>query len=278
MQHNSQFQQVVNTTNLLVRAVDRLQQSSGDSGNLPGTSQQHSPQHVLTSGPGTSQPLTVPPRIGGLTQQPLQQPLHAHVSNELSSLFGWGRKRAVSVKAGGSKKKKLQTWTHTFYCLGDPDTVDVPDINKRAALQLSGLGEKRFAVFKFAVATELHDVLVLQFPPLAHAGGYEFLRCDSGGNGKLIVIESPAGGYTAEYLKGVVGGAKLYIRPLQKNISGEMKAKELPENLVSKGTGQEYKKRRECPTPSIARRIGIYVHGKSHARNANYRRPFPNVL
>lgn len=86
------------------------------------------------------------------------------------------------------------------------------------------------------MATELHDTLVVQYPSLAHAGGYEFMRCDSNGSGKLVVIEAPAGGYTAEYLKGVVGGAKLYIRPLQRSISGEMKPGKLPEDLVSSVT------------------------------------------
>ena len=109
----------------------------------------------------------------------------------------------------------------------------MPDINERASLQLAWLGEKRFPAFKFAGSTELHDELVSQYPSLSHAGGYKFLRCDSGGNGKLLVIVPQAGGCTAEYLKGVVGGAKLYTRPLQKNIMGYLRPDELPDNLVS---------------------------------------------
>ena len=102
-------------------------------------------------------------------------------------------------------------------CKHDPNTGDVPDINKRVAIRLREKG------LLSSSSTELHDALVLQFPLLAYADGYE---CDSDD-------ESPTG-YTAEYLKNVVGGAKLYIQPLQKNITGDM---DLPENLVS-GTNQ----------------------------------------
>ena len=44
-------------------------------------------------------------------------------------------------------------------------------------------------------------------------GGYELLRTVPN------VIPPPQGGYTVEYLKNIVSQAKVYIRPLQKNLS-----------------------------------------------------------
>ena len=56
----------------------------------------------------------------------------------------------------------------------------------------------------------------MQFPKLANGGGYELLRL--GDMKTLEIISEPASGYSVEYLKSVVSSAKIYIRPLQKNL------------------------------------------------------------
>ena len=53
------------------------------------------------------------------------------------------RKRPNYSK-GGSKRKKLPTWTHTFVCLARRESSSVPDSQKREAFILSGLGEKKY--------------------------------------------------------------------------------------------------------------------------------------
>ncbi len=51
------------------------------------------------------------------------------------------------------------------------------------------------------------------------AGSFELLRVPEGGGKMLDAIASPESGYTVSYLKAVVHHAKLFIRPLQREIS-----------------------------------------------------------
>ena len=66
---------------------------------------------------------------------------------------------------------------------------------------------------------ELHEEIISSFPRLKDGGGYELLRTKPENNRVLFVIPSPAGGYTVNYLKSIVNQAKVYIRPIQQNLS-----------------------------------------------------------
>lgn len=134
--------------------------------------------------------------------------------------IGISRKRKTS-RFVPSKKKKIATWTHTFVCLSHTSDDTVPDSDYRAELQMAGLGEKRIVLL---VCGDVHDIyleLSSQFPQLAECGGFELLRVPEGGGKQLDVIASPENGYTTSYLKAVVHHAKIYIRPLQKDLSLE---------------------------------------------------------
>ena len=106
-------------------------------------------------------------------------------------------------------------------CLADKQQHFVPDTQERATLQIAGLGEKRITTSCYSDAFELNLDLIGYFPKLRDAGGYELLRVREGGGKELDVISSPESGYTAQYLKAVVHSAKIYIKPLQKNLSLE---------------------------------------------------------
>ena len=54
---------------------------------------------------------------------------------------------------------------------------------------------------------------------LSEAGGFELLRVPEGGWKQLDVIAAPESGYTVSYLRAVVHHAKIYIRPMQRNLS-----------------------------------------------------------
>lgn len=143
---------------------------------------------------------------------------------ELSSLFRWNptyrplKKRKGSFFGKGSKKKKLPTWTHTLVCLSRSGDQQNPDPEERCALQLAGLGEKRFPMFLHSDAQDIHTELLEQFPKLEDAGGYEFLRLGVGGVGNLQLIKPPPHCYSVEYLRAVIGSAKIFIRPLQHDL------------------------------------------------------------
>ena len=64
----------------------------------------------------------------------------------------------------------------------------------------------------------MHCQLVEHFPKLSESGRYELLRPTDKGGKELIGIDMPSSGYTVEYLKAIVTSAKLYIRPLQKDL------------------------------------------------------------
>lgn len=108
----------------------------------------------------------------------------------------------------------------------------IPDQEKKIELPLAGLGEKKVSLLLYSDAQELHCQLVEHFPKLSESGGYELLRATDKGGEELIGIDMPSSGYTVEYLKAIVTLAKLYIRPLQKDLDlGECSKDESCKNV-----------------------------------------------
>lgn len=176
------------------------------------------PVHPIRQGIAEQRSQNQPPRC-----QSLQNPIST--SSRLSSLFNWnpssnnvGEKRKSRVN---NRKKKLQTWTHTFVCLSNTNQEVMPDGQERAELQIAGLGEKRVTLLADADTSDISLELSFQFPKLSSAGGFELLRSPEGGGKVLDIIPSPESGYNASYLKAVVHHAKIYIRPLQQDLSLE---------------------------------------------------------
>ena len=94
----------------------------------------------------------------------------------------------------------------------------VPNQQMRAKLSLAGLGEKKISIFLHGDAEDIHHEFIHNFLKLARGGGYDLLRCSDRGGRELILIDRPKSGYTPQYLKSVVCSAKIYIRPLQKDL------------------------------------------------------------
>lgn len=109
------------------------------------------------------------------------------------------------------KRPRSKEWTHTFFCLSEVDADTVPTLNEQTALQLQGLGEKHFPLPLDADALDVDEILKREFPPLSDGGGYDLLTKDEG---HLNVLRCPPKGYTTAFLKGVIGAAKVYVRPL----------------------------------------------------------------
>ena len=112
-------------------------------------------------------------------------------------------------------KKKLQTCTLKFFCLGNVDDEKPPlTISAKAALSNCGLGPGSVTCDVHALS--IHDYLLERFPPLALAGGYELCLFQRGGEDQgLYKLSTP---YSPARLKDVAGQAIIYIRPLQRNI------------------------------------------------------------
>ena len=106
-------------------------------------------------------------------------------------------------------------------CLASTTQELLPDGEERAALQIAGLGEKKISLNAFADAQEIYQDLAFHFPKLCDGGGFELLRVPEGGGKQLDVIASPESGYSVSYLRAVVHHARIFIRPLQKDLSLE---------------------------------------------------------
>ena len=125
-----------------------------------------------------------------------------------------------------SSKKKLKMSTHTFVCLASTSCKLIPDTNDCTMLKLAGLGENKFSVFAYDTC-ELQDELIREYPKLGGAGGYELLRASENGSRELVLIEMPHDGYSVEYLQAIVKSAKIYIRPLQRDLDTSPIVKEV---------------------------------------------------
>ena len=115
-------------------------------------------------------------------------------------------------------------------CLASISQETLPDGQERADLQIAGLGEKRISLSAYADAQEIYDELSFQFSKLSQAGGFELLRVPEGGK-HLDIIASTESGYTVSYLRAVAHQAKIYIRPMQKDLSLEP-IKELVSSVI----------------------------------------------
>lgn len=64
----------------------------------------------------------------------------------------------------------------------------------------------------------MHAVILEAFTALQEGGGYEILRTGDGRSYDFILIPMPSTGFSVPYFKSVLGQAKAYLRPLQKDI------------------------------------------------------------
>lgn len=233
-------QQAVTTANLLLEAASMLENPPSNTADDSAASSNHLQRNRLslrTSGSRSVQATTsrnvrqFSTGSGDVGVSNFRSASVVDSQSELRSLFNWtapagGKRKASHRSASGpfrkkSKAKKVPTWTHTWVCLSGVTHDTVPDANDRITLKIAGLGEKRFALEANATAQEVYDDLVFQYPKLRDAGGFELLRACESGSKELEVIRMPESGYTTEYLKAVIHTAKLYIRPLQTDLSVE---------------------------------------------------------
>ena len=134
----------------------------------------------------------------------------------------WMAERRTAFRRTGvnkSKKVKLSMWDREFICLAYTAQTTPPSPMDKAELIRAGLRPRKLSFFEFGDSNEFHEMIISAFPKLMEGGGYELLRTVPNNNKELYVIPPPHGGFTVEYLKSIVSQAKVYIRPLQKNLS-----------------------------------------------------------
>jgi hypothetical protein len=125
----------------------------------------------------------------------------------------------LRILAVATQQRVDHKWSQNFYCLSSCRAENVPTSKaQKQAHEASGLGEKKVEVPFTATPDELHQVILATFPALEMCGGYQLCRCAAGSK-RLKVIQSPVTGHTPLTLADVIGQSRVYIRPLQRDVS-----------------------------------------------------------
>ena len=125
----------------------------------------------------------------------------------------------INVWTVVQKVEKGETFEHEFVCMANSGQATPPSPMEKAELIRAGLGPCKLCLFQYGDSGEFHDSIISAFPKLTSGGGYELLRTLPNNNKELCVIPPPSGVHTVEYIKNIVSQAKVYIRPIQKNLS-----------------------------------------------------------
>ena len=83
-----------------------------------------------------------------------------------------------------------------------------------------GLGLTEVVFNSSGNAEHIHNCIVTKFPILNSCGGYTLIHLGDS-SCSLVEIETPDNGLTVSYLKDILNQAKLYIRPLQIDITDD---------------------------------------------------------
>lgn len=113
------------------------------------------------------------------------------------------------------------SWTKKFVCLSTTTADRVPGSQiVKLQLEEAGLGEKLVTVPDVDCTPEtFRQVLYGAFPKLEEGGGYELLRCRP--QSRDLVLIGPQVCCCPRLLKRRVGNGKVFIRPIQRDLSLE---------------------------------------------------------
>ena len=146
--------------------------------------------------------------------------------DEHRRLFGYrprkGKTPFAGAKRNRGRRKGSTTWKKDCICLRDKEQTWKPSSEEKIELARMGLGLSEVVFNSDGDAEHIHQVLLEKFPVLESCGGYTLLRLAENSH-SMVEIEGPDSGMTVSYLKDILNQAKLYIRPLQRDIEEDMK-------------------------------------------------------
>ena len=210
-------ERIETTRRLLLRAVESLA--------VPGTSGTESvlaPQSSSQGIPPTHHAARERRTSSGPSVSGLQSVQSVVV--ERNRLFNFGIRRdngkrpCKPVNQPKSKKKGLACG-HMTLCVATTTAAKPLSSLQTANLMRAGLGKKQLTLFEGDDSCDLHSEILMAFPRLQDGGGYELLRVAESGLRTLHVIPQPSDGYSVTFLKDVLRQAKVYIRPMQRDLT-----------------------------------------------------------
>jgi len=156
------------------------------------------------------------------------QSVAAAALSERMALFSRGSGSSRRGGRGGKRKvsQSRRTWTVSFVCLASRHQSRIPSSTEKQVLFHAGLGMKKI---KLDLEDKEEDVLekvtcgdrgddgeIKGFPQLKESGGFEIMYCVSG----VKELKPLNCSWATKDLKANVGSqSKLYLRPIQKNLS-----------------------------------------------------------
>ena len=144
--------------------------------------------------------------------------------DEHRRLFGYRPTKSKTpftrTKRNRGRRKGSSTWKKDCICLRDKEQTWKPSSEEKIELARMGLGLSEAVFNSDGDAEHIHQVLLEKFPVLESCGGYTLMRLAENSH-SMVEIEGPDSGMTVSYLKDILNQAKLYIRPLQRDISEE---------------------------------------------------------
>lgn len=137
-----------------------------------------------------------------------------------------------SRKSKKNKPTKQKTWTAQFFCLSSRDAEKLPTATEKQVLHNAGLGYKKI-VFNLDDDEESVYRKIMGdegFPALKNCGGFEFLKCVP----NCRILEPLQINISVHSLKSTIGQGKLFLRPIQKNLSAMPVKKEHSSSIAIK--------------------------------------------
>lgn len=135
-------------------------------------------------------------------------------------LFGYCPSKGKGPARKPQRKRKGTQWKKDCICLRDTKQALKPTPEEKIELAKMGLGLKAIEFGSDGDAEHIHKVILESFPVLDSCGGYTLLRLAENSH-SMVEIDGPDCGMTVPYLRDILNQAKLYIRPLQKDITEE---------------------------------------------------------
>lgn len=114
------------------------------------------------------------------------------------------------------KPKRVSSWTRNFVCLSKTNATSPPTASEYFHLRNAGLGERKITLDLPDGALDVDLKLKEIFPKLENSGGYSLMRTFERGLRTLTNINGP---YSCERIKDAMGQGKIFIRPLQLDLS-----------------------------------------------------------
>ncbi|CAB4014107.1 Hypothetical predicted protein [Paramuricea clavata] len=132
------------------------------------------------------------------------------------------RKRRKNNQHNGknNKKSNVKCLTRKFVCLSDKDQQEVPEREEMRELLVHGLGEIKVAIPEDANEKAIRDILIESFPKLKDSGGFELMYTECRKK-DLSVIPPGPDGISMKYLASFIAQGKIYVRPIQQDLSIE---------------------------------------------------------